>query len=1531
MRQLSVDNTREDNPVKKFSFYTPGEGYVAFNKWLGFTSDSGRTFTRKYITISNVDYGSYDVNLTFGFSISGIKAFNQDTLLVYGDYGGVAALLYSTNQGNGFRLIYQSQLNAQVITGGIKDMVFPSDGDVGYAVEADRIIKTINRGRSWSVTLNSPNTFFDIVEAVDDNTVFAYSTYYTNKLMVTTNGGTTWTQITVPPGNVNAAHFISVNRGWLNSSDGRVYYTSNGGVSWQLKNVASLYSTKMKFTNDSTGYAIGNFFTIYKTTDSGKIWEPLPRDNIYEYFGYGHNDLQFWNKDQFWAGGGHGFIELTTNGGGIPLPKAYFLIDTTNLSVTGLVRLVNYSKPNHQNLWYKNGTLFSTGYNANYNHDINKSGDTITLVVWDGVHADTAVKEIYFNVPPPPPIPTVTSFTPAIASAGATITITGTNLIGASSISFGGIPAGSFSIISTTTIKAVVANGATGNVSVITPYGKVERNGFTFIPAPVITSFTPVSGSVGDKITITGTNLSGTTVISFGGIVATSFTVISDTSITAVLGTGGTGEVSVTTPGGTVTLAGFTFNYPASITDFSPKYGTTGTVVTIKGKNFTGATAVDFGSTPVTSFTVRGDTSVTAVVAASNSDYKAITITTPYGKGRSIDAFRYVKPPTFDTFYPTEGGEGTKVTIMGASVSEASSVTIGGVPVSSKLPVDPDKIVVVVGPGATGNIVVTTPYGTVSKGTFKFYPLPVVIGVSPVTGTAGTEVTITGINFDSVLAVKFGGVLAVSFKKVSSTIVKAVIGDGNSGPVSVTTLGGTDVGDNFAFISSRVPIITSFTPVSAPAGTIVNITGANFNPDSKSNTVYFGAVKAVVTKAAATSLEVVVPVGATYDYITVTSHNLTAYSKRQFSTTPPSINDITPALFTSMPDSLIGPGQAWNNVLISDLNGDGKPDIIRGTSKGVSILRNTTTNGSLSFASKINYFSIDFCNGLDVGDLDGDGRPEIVIYKNIVDTLMIFWNLCSTDKFEFDTTIRFSLGSSGFSALGLCDFDVDGKPDIYLADNFGDVNLYKNTTQGSSLSFHFKPNYRLQPGLDILKFGDFNGDGKRDMLAAYVLQGSGGWHYLGIAKNISAKDTMGFGPIKDLVLEGVNRDYSIGDMDGDGKNDVVLATRNGWSVLRNTSDTGFSFKRVDFSLNNSYVGIGSIGDIDGDGKPDVVVNMNTSNSIRIFKNTSTPGNISFIEKATYFTGDGRTNSIICDLNGDQKPEITVAISTPTPASKMVTILGNKGVAGPNLVQLCSGTSTSFTASGSGGSYQWQMDAGPGFINVNDNSNLSGTHTSILTLSNVPATWDEYQFRCLIDTNMSNVFKIKVGTSLNPSVVINGNNMVNQGQSVNINATVSNGGTSPTYQWQDSTTDHNWTDIPGATTSALVYTVVSTGNKVRVVISTNTSCTSPVTVTSAAITFTVDASTAINPVSAADYGIQVYPNPVTTSLTIYTLALSDQWQTLEIRNINGKQEMIKNIHDQTHVSIWVGQFSPGMYVAVLRKKNGDAVYLKFIKM
>ena len=97
-------------------------------------------------------------------------------------------------------------------------------------------------------------------------------------------------------------------------------------------------------------------------------------------------------------------------------------------------------------------------------------------------------------------------------------------------------------------------------------------------------------------------------------------------------------------------------------------------------------------------------------------------------------------------------------------------------------------------------------------------------------------------------------------------------------------------------LANTAPAIYSFTPTSGAVGTIVTISGTNFDPTPANNTVKFNNVSgAVVQAATTTTLTVIVPTGATTGLITVTVGGVTATSSTPFTVTNgPSISSFTP-------------------------------------------------------------------------------------------------------------------------------------------------------------------------------------------------------------------------------------------------------------------------------------------------------------------------------------------------------------------------------------------------------------------------------------------------------------------------------------------------------------------------------------------------------------------------------------------------------------------------------------------------------------
>ncbi|MFN4975500.1 MAG: beta strand repeat-containing protein, partial [Bacteroidota bacterium] len=250
--------------------------------------------------------------------------------------------------------------------------------------------------------------------------------------------------------------------------------------------------------------------------------------------------------------------------------------------------------------WAQHGIkLVGTGANGNaqQGRSVSISADGNTAIVGGyGDNSNSGASWVYIYLPPPP---TITSFTPTVAATGTLISITGTNFENTSVITLGGTPVNSFTVVSSTSIIAVVGSGSSGAVSLTTPGGTASLAGFTFIPAPTITSFTPTIAAAGTLINITGTNFENTSAITLGGTPVSTFTVVSSTSIIAIVGSGSSGAVSLTTPGGSASLNGFTFIPAPTITLFSPAIAGAGAVISITGTNFLGTTAITLGGTLV--------------------------------------------------------------------------------------------------------------------------------------------------------------------------------------------------------------------------------------------------------------------------------------------------------------------------------------------------------------------------------------------------------------------------------------------------------------------------------------------------------------------------------------------------------------------------------------------------------------------------------------------------------------------------------------------------------------------------------------------------------------------------------------------------------------------------------------------------------------------------------------------------------------------------------------------------------------------
>ena len=224
--------------------------------------------------------------------------------------------------------------------------------------------------------------------------------------------------------------------------------------------------------------------------------------------------------------------------------------------------------------------------------------------------------------------PVISGFSPAFGAPGTSVTISGANLAGVTSVQFNGVAA-SFSGASFGSVVAVVPPTATsGPISVTTPDGTATSATNFYLPAG-ITSFTPNNSAPGSFVRINGVNFTNATAVSFNGVAAAGFFVTNNTTIGAIVPFGvSTGPISVTTPAGTAVSTGL-FYSPPGIIVFTPTHGLPGTNVTLTGTNFVGATSVLFNGLPATFF-VTNNTTIGAFVPV-GAQTGPITVIAPAG------------------------------------------------------------------------------------------------------------------------------------------------------------------------------------------------------------------------------------------------------------------------------------------------------------------------------------------------------------------------------------------------------------------------------------------------------------------------------------------------------------------------------------------------------------------------------------------------------------------------------------------------------------------------------------------------------------------------------------------------------------------------------------------------------------------------------------------------------------------------------------------------------------------------------------
>ncbi len=428
----------------------------------------------------------------------------------------------------------------------------------------------------------------------------------------------------------------------------------------------------------------------------------------------------------------------------------------------------------------------------------------------------------------------------------------------------GTIYSGPLTIGTTTTLKAVAYAAGYTNSAVATAVYNIlaatpsfSPTGGNYLTAQTVTIGTTTSGA-SIRFTTDGTTPSDTV----GTIYSGPLTIGTTTTLKAVAYAAGYTNSAVATA---VYNISNTATQPPT---FSPAGGTYSSSQTITLSTTTTGASIRYttdGTTPsetagtvyLSPFLVSGTTTVKAIAYASGQSDSTVSSAT----------YTITNGPTISSLSPTSGPAGTVVTITGSNfgsvVPPFPTVTFNGTNANAYWISSTSLIAIVPSGATTGNVVVTLG-GAASNGVSFAVTSPAITGVSPNSGSAGAQVTISGGAFGAAQgtgSVWLGSTYASVVSWTNTQVVATVPSIARSGTVQLQQGG---IWSNGLPFQVNTATITSVTPSNAFPGTQVTITGSGFGGLQGSGQVWLGGAYGIVQSWSNTQIVAVVAPGSAF-------------------------------------------------------------------------------------------------------------------------------------------------------------------------------------------------------------------------------------------------------------------------------------------------------------------------------------------------------------------------------------------------------------------------------------------------------------------------------------------------------------------------------------------------------------------------------------------------------------------------------------------------------------------------------------------